>query len=118
MSKYHPLDVRYKGPSTAYRGSAFHKRQPGVPDPPDPAIPPIPSPWGAGRSAPSRPPGPRSQIRFRPWTILTRSFAVGRRILRIGAYVQVVLALLIYLLLTDQFPSIDLSGQMISITGD
>lgn len=25
MTKYHPLDVRYKGPSTAYRGSAHRK---------------------------------------------------------------------------------------------
>jgi len=25
MAEYHPLDVRYKGPSTAYRGSAHKK---------------------------------------------------------------------------------------------
>lgn len=25
MSKYHPIDVRYKGPSTAYRGSGRRK---------------------------------------------------------------------------------------------
>lgn len=27
MSKYHPIDVRYKGPSTAYRGSARRKAE-------------------------------------------------------------------------------------------
>ncbi|WP_400087800.1 hypothetical protein [Yoonia sp. R78084] len=27
MSKYHPIDVRYKGPSTAYRGSAHRKAE-------------------------------------------------------------------------------------------
>ncbi|MDB4111981.1 hypothetical protein N9571_05455 [Yoonia sp.] len=26
MSKYHPIDVRYKGPSTAYRGSAKQQK--------------------------------------------------------------------------------------------
>lgn len=27
MSRYHPIDVRYKGPSTAYRGSARRKAE-------------------------------------------------------------------------------------------
>ncbi|KQB98289.1 hypothetical protein AL073_05280 [Loktanella sp. 1ANDIMAR09] len=27
MTKYHPIDVRYKGPSTAYRGSARRKAE-------------------------------------------------------------------------------------------
>jgi hypothetical protein len=43
---------------------------------------------------------------------------VVRRIWRIGAYMQVALALLIYFLLMNQVPSIDLSSQIISIIGE
>ena len=110
MSKYHPLDVRYKGPSTAYRGSAFDKRQAAAPDVPEPVDRPNP--------AQSPTPRPRTPIRIRPWRVLTRSFAVVRRIWRIGAYMQVALALLIYFLLMNQVPSIDLSSQIISIIGE
>ncbi len=71
MSKYHPIDVRYQGPSTAYTGS-LNKRQI---DPPAPAPQPVDiprsadqtakaaaNPWGAEQratSAPLPPPKPR-----------------------------------------------------------
>ena len=63
MADYHPLDVRYKGPSTAYRGSAAKKANtpmdddlPAVKDSHVPAPPPLPGeqgPWGAMK-APAR----------------------------------------------------------------
>lgn len=80
MSKYHPIDVRYKGPSTAYRGSAKRmpeqplnslrkanpatqpgrQRQPAHPKPKAPAHPSPQSPWGAKyRAETSQPTPPR-----------------------------------------------------------
>ncbi|WP_159087002.1 hypothetical protein [Loktanella sp. Alg231-35] len=74
MSKYHPIDVRYNGPSTAYRGSAKrmqnqplkarHKAVP-VTHPPrqqQPTQRTSQSPWGAKyRSETPQPRPPRPQ---------------------------------------------------------
>lgn len=66
MADYHPLDVRYKGPSTAYRGSTKRKldaapiedawakpMRPPKPapnhKPKQPAPPPEATPWGAAK---------------------------------------------------------------------
>ena len=69
MADYHPLDVRYKGPSTAYRGSAAKKadapdlpkrtkhKPPPIPKTttaPQPAMPAKPGPWG-GTASPTMP---------------------------------------------------------------
>jgi hypothetical protein len=71
---YHPIDVRYKGPSTAYRGSAkrtsesplnsLRKAQPITPPQRQhqPAQPPTQSPWGTKyRAQTSQPAPPRLQ---------------------------------------------------------
>lgn len=60
---YHPLDTRYKGPSTAYTGSAKRKD---VGAPVTPAPQPQASPWGKPaqklqHAPPPLPPLPRQQ---------------------------------------------------------
>jgi len=72
MADYHPIDVRYKGPSTAYRGSAKRNdtvkprrdtppqkapatRQAASPSSPTPAQP---NPWGPVQQTPAQPPRP------------------------------------------------------------
>lgn len=56
MADYHPLDTRYKGPSTAYRGSGHGKSMQG----PAPVAPPMPDQQGQSdgpwRTSPKTPP--------------------------------------------------------------
>ncbi len=59
MPKYHPIDVRYKGPSTAYRGSAkqhtssFKKVvKPSKTTKSEPAA--APSPWDGAKDKPQQ----------------------------------------------------------------
>lgn len=71
--QYHPLDVRYKGPSTAYTGSKSQVskqarfEQPAARPAPKAATPPPPpasGPWDAGVAP--RPDGPPPMPRARP----------------------------------------------------
>ena len=75
-SKYHPIDVRYRGPSTAYRGSAHRKEKfAKAPMKAKTSTPPeapvaatagpwaqkartVATPWGAGKASAPRPPAP------------------------------------------------------------
>lgn len=71
--RYHPIDVRYRGPSTAYRGSA---RREGTRDkPPAAAKPPVPptpkaqpskGPWSQNTQAPAAPWGGGQPAAQRP----------------------------------------------------
>lgn len=76
MANYHPIDVRYKGPSTAYTGSANKRqldtpkvqpdRQPAKVRQQTKATPPAgPNPWGI-KQAGSPNPAPRPQPKPRP----------------------------------------------------
>ncbi|MDX8349632.1 hypothetical protein SLH49_16730 [Cognatiyoonia sp. IB215446] len=57
MPKYHPIDVRYKGPSTAYTGSAKKKLK-SKPRPVSDITTPKKSPAPVQRAASSRPTNP------------------------------------------------------------
>jgi hypothetical protein len=52
--KYHPLDVRYKGPSTAYRGSAYGKPKRRLAPKTAPQSTSIAGPWGANKAGASK----------------------------------------------------------------
>ncbi len=108
MSKFHPLDVRYKGPSTAYRGSAHRKRF-AVADAasaqvkPDRPVPSrtnttatAPSPWGVKQAMrPAATPSKKIASQVDPLTVLIAPFAAVKKVVGVVGYLQLIIGLLI-----------------------
>ena len=105
MSKYHPIDVRYKGPSTAYRGSTHRKKN--FEQRAEPAR--ADGPWGKVDRSP-----PRQDLTFQRIdgtsanSHLQGLFAAIKRLAGTNVIFQVVVTLLVYLIITRILP--DVSG--------